>query len=1664
MHPRPWFRLPAARRSRKLTSAVTSTVALAVLAALAVQPGLIRPNTDPVADSYPWYDDTAAEQLRQDQCLMADVLRLGGPSMAATAQDGLNQTPDRLHVLADRRNWEHTPLATAYNNDRDAAGKEMNALSAQRDGWKKPLEGLQSPGGFTDTEFHSPPDGDKSFPAQTGLSAWVADRFWKTDSDFYDDATPKADDTTLKAVDQVGNPLYGKDPDPAGTTQAQWNRALAERSAFQWMHGGPAANAGADDARLFLSSGGFPHSAPQQGTPEYRIAVEDVKSRFAACGWRDPVDPDGVLGDVTSMAAGEWQQEVASQAAQRNQVLGANKDAVNALSKGAKALSDMLGQSWVADHLTRWQDYWMPGGLGWVGDSPTVIEVHAAKDKCLDVQGGKKDNGTPVQVYTCNGSAAQKWVLLGSEDKLHLQNVNSLKCLDVAGNNTANGTVIQISSCKDSTSQTWSSELRGATSLKSVGTGKCLDLHTFDNGNDAKLYTCNDSAAQQFDIKPSGHNGTEKVDYPDKAQFDKAKAGITAAQAGAKKQLAVLKAQLTAAQKAAATSDTAVQAAYGIADTNGAPRGRGLLVGQQKDQVTQGAAAALAALEKAGETAEAATRASAGDSATITQRALAQAAQAKAEFRKKAAETAELQAKAAADAAKTHRDNAKKDKETAEARLTDALKAEGDAKAAAADAHAKRLAAEAEEKTAKAEKETAAVKRSEAAAHKKNAESQATKAKDAKDKAETAEKTAQDRRDDAVKAKDHAKSLRDDAWDAEQKADAARAKADAKDAYADSLDSGDAATAARTAANDADQAADDAETAAGKARSEADAATKAAADADAAATRAEAAAKRARSDADAAQADKLKADAAVKTATSAVADAIKASKDASTEAKTAVKLADEAEQHAKDAKTQANSAGTEAAKALAASAKAAGYAHVTAQAAVDAGAAAQRVADPANDAVQLGSAYLDTDSAAGLVVLTGQGSKTIAEQQQAVAQAHATNAAAQAQAAKNLADQAKGDSKEAYQHAANAAGYAADARTYAKDALGYAAGAVKAAASAASSLARTIDYDTQATTDAAAADTAAGNAEGYAKDARDSADAAELDASAARSAATQAEQDATDARAAATRADTAATEAEQAAKDADKYATEAQDAADRAEKAEKAKQINTGTVPDGNGGTIGKMFYVVDHVQKVGEPEATKKTDGCDGFIDKLFYNGDCTITVKIRYIQFLDLYMCTAEDLDPQKYKCPSEATLYLGKTQTKEQSQTVTHTITMEEYQRGVDPVDILFGSWIKCAEKFSSGFQAGSWTGCAWAGLDVASLFAGKILAPLAKALRAVDASLVTGVGIRDAFNALRALDELDPAALNRIEKTASLYEDIAASCRVDSFPGRTRVLMADGSLKAISTVRPGDRVLAADPESGAQRPQAISATFAHDTDHLVRIVLAGGSSITSTPGHRVYVVGLGWTHVNELHQGDRLRSPDGETHSVTALRDLTDTAPRQVYDLTVDGLHTFYVHSEGRHAADLLVHNCVNLADETRFPESQAHTLSKHVNRTAGQAVADAQENLRNNLAPISTVWTNAEIAQQAVDRVVSQYFFPNGTRRAASFEALDNFLNKRGQWRNKAEFPITGKWDKYASLGTVYKASGPAEAAGNEVRVVLKRLPGKKNHEGFIVYTSYPLPK
>jgi len=68
---------------------------------------------------------------------------------------------------------------------------------------------------------------------------------------------------------------------------------------------------------------------------------------------------------------------------------------------------------------------------------------------CMDVSGGNSANGTKVQVWGCNGTAAQSWniVSLGNGFYNFKSAVGSNVCLDDPGGNTANGTQFQIWSC-----------------------------------------------------------------------------------------------------------------------------------------------------------------------------------------------------------------------------------------------------------------------------------------------------------------------------------------------------------------------------------------------------------------------------------------------------------------------------------------------------------------------------------------------------------------------------------------------------------------------------------------------------------------------------------------------------------------------------------------------------------------------------------------------------------------------------------------------------------------------------------------------------------------------------------------------------------------------------------------------------------------------------------------------------------------------------------------------------------------------------------------------------------------------------------------------------------------------------------------------------------------
>ncbi len=113
--------------------------------------------------------------------------------------------------------------------------------------------------------------------------------------------------------------------------------------------------------------------------------------------------------------------------------------------------------------------------------------------KCVDVAGANPANGTQVQLYTCNGTAAQQWTLTGST-------VQALgKCLDVAGAGTANGTRVQLYDCNATSAQNWAS---ANGQLVNTGSGKCLDATgpSSADGTPLQIWDCTGGANQQWHL------------------------------------------------------------------------------------------------------------------------------------------------------------------------------------------------------------------------------------------------------------------------------------------------------------------------------------------------------------------------------------------------------------------------------------------------------------------------------------------------------------------------------------------------------------------------------------------------------------------------------------------------------------------------------------------------------------------------------------------------------------------------------------------------------------------------------------------------------------------------------------------------------------------------------------------------------------------------------------------------------------------------------------------------------------------------------------------------------------------------------------------------------------------------------------------------------------
>ena len=192
---------------------------------------------------------------------------------------------------------------------------------------------------------------------------------------------------------------------------------------------------------------------------------------------------------------------------------------------------------------------------------------------------------------------------------------------------------------------------------------------------------------------------------------------------------------------------------------------------------------------------------------------------------------------------------------------------------------------------------------------------------------------------------------------------------------------------------------------------------------------------------------------------------------------------------------------------------------------------------------------------------------------------------------------------------------------------------------------------------------------------------------------------------------------------------------------------------------------------------------------------------------------------------------------------------------------------------------------------AGGIVAEAIAPVVGPLLGKALSVAKSKL--GGPAEDAFNGLRNL--------------------FKGACGANSFAAGTTVVMAGGFTKPIQDVKVGDKIANADPGGIAPQQHTVTAIHVTDTDtdfvSLSVATPAGPKTITVTAHHLFWDSTKHiWTNAADLKPGDQLDT--GGNGTATVVSSWRFTSSMRTYNLTVDGLHTYYVLAG---ATPVLVHN-------------------------------------------------------------------------------------------------------------------------------------------------------
>jgi beta-glucanase (GH16 family) len=146
-----------------------------------------------------------------------------------------------------------------------------------------------------------------------------------------------------------------------------------------------------------------------------------------------------------------------------------------------------------------------PGSSTGIQSGGVYKLINTGSGKALDVNAAGTADGTNVQIWSDNGTAAQRWQVFDNGDgSYRLINPNSGKALDVSAAGTADGTNVQIWTSNGTGAQKWKivSNTDGTYKLINVNSNKALDVYAAGtaDGTNVQIYTDNGTAAQKWGL------------------------------------------------------------------------------------------------------------------------------------------------------------------------------------------------------------------------------------------------------------------------------------------------------------------------------------------------------------------------------------------------------------------------------------------------------------------------------------------------------------------------------------------------------------------------------------------------------------------------------------------------------------------------------------------------------------------------------------------------------------------------------------------------------------------------------------------------------------------------------------------------------------------------------------------------------------------------------------------------------------------------------------------------------------------------------------------------------------------------------------------------------------------------------------------------------------